>query len=881
MKASQPPKFADQLLRYFCQPEQLEEVQGDLHEHFHRWVQRFGERQARWQYTKEVLGFARFLGSRSKHVTLYPNQLSMASIFQNYFKVAWRNLVRNKTYSAINIGGLAVGMMVAMLIGLWIYDELSFNKYHKNYNSIARVMQQQTLDGEVNTDNNVPAPLFKELQRNFEADFERVVITSWIQRHVLAYDESSFTKPGNFMSVGAAELLSLKILSGSASGLKDRATILISESVAKALFKNSDPVDKMMKINKDMDVKVVGVYEDIPYSSEFHELGFIAPFDLFASTTEWVNDAVKNSEWESSSFQILVQLSPNSDLKSVSDKIKDITLRKAGPGALKFKPQILLHPMRNWHLYSEWDNGINVGGRIQFVWLFGVIGLFVLLLACINFMNLSTARSEKRAKEVGVRKAIGSVRLQLVIQFFSESLLVVFFAFFLSLILAWLVLPWFNEVADKQMSIPWVDPVFMISGILITLLTGLIAGSYPAFYLSSFRPIEALKGRWAPLGVRATLPRKILVVMQFTVSITLIIGTVVVYRQILHAKNRPIGYNRQGLVTMQVNSSDMHTHFDAILDDLVKTGSVTSMAESISPPTEVFSANVGFNWKGKDPGLNSEFATIGISHDFGRTVGWEFLAGRDFTRTFATDSAGFVVNEAAAKFMGLGNRNLDEAIGETITWDGRPFKIIGVIKDMIMESPYDPVKKSVFFIPRRGGRFITVRLNPTANASLALKNIEKVFKKYSPDSPFNFQFVDQQYALKFAAEERISKLAVIFTGLAIFISCLGLFGMASFIAEQRTKEIGIRKVLGASVSSLWRLLSGDFVILVVVSCALAAPIAWFFMDRWLSTYMYHTRISWWIFAAASIGILAITLITISYQTIRAALLDPVKSLRSE
>lgn len=683
------------------------------------------------------------------------------------------------------------------------------------------------------------------------------------------------------MSAGAAEMLSLKMISGSASGLKDPAAILLSESVAKAIFKHSDPVDKMMKINKDLDVKVVGVYEDIPYNSEFHELGFIAPFDLFISFTPWVKEALEKNEWESSSFQILVQLSENSDLNAVSQKIKDIKLRKAGADELKFKPQILLHPMSRWHLHSEWENGRNAGGRIQFVWLFGIIGVFVLLLACINFMNLSTARSEKRAKEVGIRKAIGSVRLQLAGQFFGESFLVVFLAFVISLLLARLVLPTFNEIADKQMHIPWADPVFLVSGVVFALSTGFVAGSYPAFYLSSFQPVKALKGKWTPLGLRATLPRKVLVVLQFTVSITLIIGTVVVYKQILHAKNRPIGYNRQGLVTMLVTTRDIHTHFDAALDDLVKRGSVTSMAESAAPPTEVFSANVGFNWKGKDPGLHSEFATIGISHDFGKTVGWDFIAGRDFTKSISSDSAGFVVNEAAMKFMGLAKTGLHDAIGETVTWDGRQFKIIGVIRDMIMESPYDPVKKSIFFIHPKGGRFITARLNPDANASSALKNIEAVFKKYSPDSPFNYQFVDEEYALKFAAEERISRLAAIFTSLAIFISCLGLFGMASFIAEQRTKEIGIRKVLGASVGNLWQLLSGDFVVLVVVSCLLATPIAWYVMDRWLDKYAYHTQISWWIFAVASLGTLAITLMTVSYQAIRTALLDPVKSLRGE
>lgn len=802
-------------------------------------------------------------------------------MFRNYIKIAWRNLSGHKTYSAINIGGLAAGMTVALLIGLWIYDELSFNKSHRHYPQIAQVMQQQTLDGGINTGSNVPAPLFKTLQSQYSHDFSHVVLATWLQRHALTYNSESFTIPGNFMSAGTADMLSLNIINGSAAALSDPATILLSASTARAIFKQGDPVDKVIKINKGQDVRVVGVYEDIPYNSEFHDLKFIAPFELFLAATPWAKEAVNNNEWANGSFQILVQLAGNSDVNDVSAKIRDIVLRQSGDAQQKFKPRILLHPMSRWHLYSEWENGVNTGGRIQFVWLFGIIGVFVLLVACINFMNLSTARSEKRAKEVGIRKAVGSLRAQLIGQFFSESFLVVFMAFLLSLALAWILLPAFNSLADKQMTIPWSEPGLLAIGFLFAIFTGVIAGSYPALYLSSFQPVRALKGKWTPLGMRATLPRKMLVVLQFTVSITLIIGTVVVYKQILHAKNRPIGYNRQGLVTMLVNPKEVHTHFDAILDDLVKRGSVTSMAESAMPPTEVFSANVGFNWKDKDPNLNAEFATIGISHDFGKTVGWKFVAGRDFTKAFSSDSAGFVVNQAAAKFMGLGKKDLNDAIGETVTWDGRPFKIIGVINDMVMESPYDPVRKSIYFVHPQGGRFITLRLNPGTNASAAIKNIEAVFKKFSPDSPFNFQFVDQEYALKFAAEERISKLASVFTGLAILISCLGLFGMASFMAERRTKEIGIRKVLGASVTNLWGLLSGDFVVLVLISCLLATPIAWYTMDRWLEKYTYHTEISWWVFVIASVATLAITLLTVSYQAIRTALLNPVKSLRGE
>lgn len=800
---------------------------------------------------------------------------------RNYLKIAWRNVVGNKTFSIVNIGGLALGMTVAILIGLWIFDEFSFNKHHKNYRRIAQVMQQQTLDGEINTGANVPAPLFSELQANYTGDFEQVVITSWLQRHTLTYAGEAFTRPGNFMSTGAAEVLSLKMVLGSASGLSDPGTILLAESTAKAIFKGADPLDKMIKINNGLDVKVVGIYQDIPYNSDFHELAFIAPFELLVSSTGWVKDAVTNHEWQNSSFQILVQLSENADLPALSNRIRDIKKKRVNNSELEFNPQLLLYPMNRWHLYSEWSNGHNVGGRIEFVWLFGTIGMFVLLLACINFMNLSTARSGQRTREVGVRKAVGSLKRQLVGQFLTESFLVVSFAFLVSLVLTCLALPMFNEIADKQMHIPWKDPGVLASAALFAFLTALIAGSYPAFHLSSFEPIKAIKGNLGQSGRRTALPRKVLVVVQFTVSIILMVGTIVVYKQILHTKDRPIGYTREGLLTMLVNNNNFHQHIDAALDELVKTGTVTALAESQAPPTEVFSVNTDFNWKGKAPGLRSEFATIGVSHSFGKTVGWKFLAGRDFDKNLSTDSSGIIINEAAVKFMGLGTRNINDAIGEIVSWDGRRFRIIGVINDMVMESPYDPVKKSIFFIHPRGGRFVTVRLNPTTSPSFALKAIEIVFKKYSPGSPFNFQFVDQEYALKFATEERVGTLAAIFTVLAITISCLGLFGMASFVAQQRTKEIGIRKVMGASLTSLWKLLSVDFVVPVVVSCLIATPIAWHLTNRWLESYAYHTEVSWLVFVASGLVMLALTTLTISYRTLRAALMDPVKSLRAE
>jgi len=579
--------------------------------------------------------------------------------------------------------------------------------------------------------------------------------------------------------------------------------------------------------------------------------------------------------WGSNFTQTYALLADRAEMDKVSAKIKDAKLRKLPEDEKRYKPEVFLHAMSKWHLYSSWKNGVQNGGRIEFVWLFGIIGVFVLLLACINFMNLSTARSEKRAREVGIRKAVGSIRSQLITQFFSESLLVVLFAFVFSIVLVLLLLPFFNEVSGKEMSILWTNPVFWLLGLVFSLITGLVAGSYPALYLSSFQPVKVLKGTFR-VGRFATLPRKVLVVVQFTVSVTLIIGTIIVFRQIQYAKNRPIGYDRNGLVVMNMATSDIHDHFEVVRDELKKAGAIVEMTESNSPTTDVWNTNGGFDWEGKDPGFAVDFPNSGVTHDFGKTVGWQFKEGRDFSREYATDSMAFVINESAAKFLGFKN-----PVGTILKWEDRPYTIIGVIKDMVVQSPYQPVRPSLFHISSNMENVVIMKLDPTSSSRDALAKIETVFKKFNPAAPFEYKFVDDEYAKKFGDEERVGKLATFFAALAIFISCLGLFGLASFVAEQRTKEIGIRKVLGASVFNLWRLLSRDFVVLVILSCLIAAPIAWYFLHDWLLKYEYRTDISWWIFIVAGVGALGITLLTVSFQAIKAALMNPVKSLRSE
>ena len=792
-------------------------------------------------------------------------------MFKNFFKTAFRNLVKNKGLSFINIAGLSVGMAVAMLIGLWAWDEMSFDKYHQNYNSIAQVMQSQLIDDEMGTQTTLPMPIGNVLRTTYGSYFKMVVMSSNNESHILSAGEKKFTETGNYMEPAAPDLFTLKMLDGSRQGLKDPTSILICQSVATALFGNTDAVGKILRFDDKTNLKVTGVYEDLPLNTTLHNILFIAPWQQQDRIPQNIDN------WGNNNWQAYVQLADNVNLNVVSAKIKNAKMNNAKNGDQRFKPVIFLQPMSKWHLYSEFKNGINTGGRIQYLRLFVIAGIFVLLLACINFMNLSTARSEKRAKEVGIRKAIGGLRAQLILQFFSESLLTAAISFVLSLLVVLLMLPFFNSVAGKDISILWGNPVFWLLGIGFTIITGLVAGSYPALYLSSFRPVKVLKGSFRA-GRLAAVPRKVLVVLQFTVSVMLIVGTIVVFRQIQFGKNRPVGYSRDNLLSVEVITPDVHDHIDAFRNDLLKTGVVENMAAASAPVTEVRNSQSNFDWEGRDKSsANNGFATTGVSKEFGKTIGWQFVQGRDYrSGPEGADAQCFVVNESAVKLLGF-----KQPLGKIIHWYGYNFTIIGIVKDMVMASPFDPIQPMIFYMAPWRINVYNIKLNPHASVGTAIPKIEAIFKKYSPTQPFEYKFADDEYTRKFAVEERVGKLATFFAVLAIFISCLGLFGMASFMAEQRTKEIGVRKVLGASVFNLWVLLSKDFVALVVISLLIATPVAYYYMHTWLLHYEYRIGIGWWVFAVTGIGALLITMLTVSYQSIKAALMNPVKSLRSE
>lgn len=787
-------------------------------------------------------------------------------MFRNYIKIAWRNLKRNKVYSLINISGLSIGMTVALLIGLWINDELFFDHYHQKHDRIAKIMSTQTFNGQTGTAHTIVVPLENELRSKYGSDFKALSLT-WTSKSILAVGENKISSTGRWAQPDFPEMFTLKMMKGGWETFRDPSTVLLSSSLANSLFGKSDPINAIIKVDNKVEMKVGGVYEDLPKNSSFYQTQFLLPWQ---NPENWWNTQAEN--WANHGCELFVEIGVQGDFGKISEKIKNVTQEH---GYTQSNEQLMLHPMDRWHLYTDLQN-MRVGtGRIQTVKLFCLIGVFVLFLACINFMNLNTAQSEKRAKEVGIRKTIGSKKPQLIWQFLTESLLVTFLALVFSIILIKLSLPFFNQIADKEIELTWLNPIFWLIMLIFTIFTGLIAGSYPAFYLSRFQPVKVLKGTLHS-GRFASIPRKVLVVVQFTVSIALVVGTIIVFRQIQHAKNRPVGYTREGLITMEMNTPEIYAQYNVLRASLIATGVVENMGESNSRPTQIWANNSGFDWKGKEPLVDPLFGTIAVTHDYGKTIGWKITEGRDFSREFSTDSSAFILNESAVKITGMEN-----PVGQVIKWQGKERQIVGVVRDMVIESPYKAVLPCIFLVDYGWLRFITIRIKPTVSMQDALSKIEPVFKKFNPGSPFEYDFIDDEYAQKFSDEQRIGHLATIFASLAMFISCLGIFGLASFVAEKRTKEIGVRKVLGATVLNLWKMLSKDFVFLVVISSLIACPIAWYFLQSWLQNFEYRTTIYWWFFVLPTLAAVIITLMTVSFQAIKAATMNPIKSLRTE
>jgi len=773
---------------------------------------------------------------------------------------------RNKITAVINIAGLALGMAVAIIISLWIWRELSFDKNFPAYKSISQVMLTGTFSGEVGTDKGCPIPLAAELKNKFGSDFKQVAITSKIENHILVNGDAKLSANGAFAQQSFIDMLAVTATKGSLKTLDDPSSVIISVSLAKSLFGDKDAVGKMVKIDNKDNLEVTGVYNDLPVNSSFTDLKYIASWNYYVPKSD-----IKNESWNYCWYNVYVQLQKGIKNDDVSHKIAGLMSEHL----TDIKPVLLLHPMEKWHLYSTFTNGVNTGGQIQYVWMFGLIGFFVLMLACINFMNLSTARSGKRAKEVGILKTIGSERWQLVFRFLGESAITTILAFAISIIIVQLSLPWFNTLIAGYIYIPFANIYCIITCIAFVLLTSIVAGFYPAFYLSSFKPVKVLKGGFKA-GAAATVSRKALVAVQFLTSIFLVTSTLIVLQQLNYAKHRPLGYSTDGLINIAVKTPELQQHYNAFRNDLLQSGAVTNVAASSAPVNQLMLSAGDYSWQGKDPNVEPVFGIVSITEDFAGTVKWNFIKGRNFSRSFTTDSSGVILNKKALDYMGM-----KDAVGKQLDYRGGAYTILGVIDDAIMGSPFTSVIPTTFFLAQQPMNNITVKLSPSNSKQDALHKIETIFKQYSPDVPFNYSFVDDEYAKQFRAVETTGTLAGVFAVLAIIISSLGLYALASFMAEQRIKEIGIRKVLGASVTGLWKLLTTEFVVLNIIAFLLAVPLVWWSMNEWLNGYMYRTTVSWQVFAFAAMITVVITLITVSCQAIKAALVNPVKSLRTE
>ncbi len=788
-------------------------------------------------------------------------------MLKNFFKITFRHLTRNSVYSFINIAGLSVGLACSLLILLWVVDELQFDRFVPNYRQLYQVRMNQTFADGIGTQLPLPYPLSEALPLA-SSQIKRTAITNWGEGNLLAAGEKSYNKFGLSATENFLSMFQFPLLHGNRSlALQDPRSIVLTESTARALFGKTEVLNQLVKIDNTHELKVSAVLKDLPDQSTF-QFDYLLPFAFFEATNSWVGH-VKGS-WRNNSFQIYAELNPDATVDDVNRAIGPL-VKNNNPEANT--AEVFLHAMKDWRLRSNFENGKQAGGNIEYVQLFSAIAIFILVIACINFMNLATARSEGRAREVGIRKSVGSRRKELILQFLGESVLIALIGFALALALTEGLLPFYNQLVDKNLTIDYTNTTGWLLGLGIVLLTGLLAGSYPAFYLSAFKPVNVLKGKFIA-GRHGTRPRQVLVTFQFAFSIFLIAGTVVVYQQIMHVKNREVGYNKDRLMLVWT-SSDLEKNFDALRQELTSSGFVASVCKSNSPVTRIFS-HTDLEWPGKDPGLKAGFVYIATEYDYTQTLGIAMLQGRDFSRDFKSDSAALVINEAAANLMGL-----EEPVGTRVKWNESDYTIIGVMQNVVMGDPYQPVGPMVMAFNPYYSSTITLRINSGTDLTDATATVERIFKKFNPAYPFEFRFADDEFNRKFSSLQLISQLAGWFSALAIVITCLGLFGLAAFTAEQRAKEVGIRKILGASVASVVMLISRDFSRLVIVALVLAFPLVWWASQQFLQNYAYRIESPWWVAPAVGLGTLLLALAVVSTQAWKAAVANPVDSLRSE
>lgn len=788
-------------------------------------------------------------------------------MIRNYFKIAWRNLLKTKTYSFLNIFGLAIGITCASLIFLWVEDEVTFDNYFPNQENIHLVRTKQTYEGNTYSFTATPGPLSKALKADIP-EIEQSARSTWTNPRIFSLGDKTIKESGIYADPSYIDVFSLQFIDGDPNtALTNINSLVITESMAERFFGENSAVGKALKVDNNEEYLITGVVEDYPANTSY-TFDWIIPFKKYEADNEWLET------WGNNGLLTFVQLKPTADLSQVNQKIYEFIEEKTGGETTWSK--IFLYPMERWHLYSSFDsNGNEIEGSVKYVRLFGIIAWVVLLIACINFMNLATARSEKRAKEVGVRKAVGAEKNTLRIQFICEAFLMSAIATVFSVFLTWLSLGSFNTMVNKELVLGLTDPVHLIALVSIILVCGLLAGSYPAFYLSSFNPISVLKGLKLKTGSAGWI-RKALVVTQFSASIILIICTVIVYQQVQHVKNRDLGYNKEQVLMTSFNGA-MVDHLPVLKDQLLSSGYVENIGVSNMSVLLIGSNTSGINWEGKDQNKDVLIGIQYINEDYLTTLDMQLLSGRNYRPNMLGDSTGVIINEAFAKLI----QEDAQVVGQTVTWD-TTLTIIGVVKDFVYNDMYSSPEPLMMY-PLQAGQegMLYVKLKRNIEIDEAVASIGQLITQNNPGYPFEYRFLDDQFNNVFITENMIQKLVSVFGVLSIVISCLGLFGLAAFTAERRTKEIGVRKVLGASVASLANLLSKEFVMLVLISCLIAFPISWVVMYNWLGKYNYHTDIHWVVFAAAGLGALIIALATVSSQAIKAAIANPVDSLRDE
>ena len=788
-------------------------------------------------------------------------------MLKNYIKIALRNIKKQKGYSFINIFGLATGMACCIVILLWVFDELSFDSYHKNSNELYRVVEEQLYaGGQIFPVAVTPGPLAAELKNEYP-EIKNAFRYTGAPRLLIRHEENIFYEPSIGMADPAIfEMLTFKFLKGNReNAFKSLFSIVLTQTMAKKYFGNEDPVGKALKVENQYDLTVTGVIEDIPKNSHLRFDGVI-PFEILQAVGRRLDI------WGNNSFYTYVQLEKSAKMEAVNEKIAEV-IKEHLEGSVT---TLYLQPITKIHLHSNFAADFGGHGDIKYVYIFSIIAFFVLIIACINFMNLTTARSSNRAKEVGMRKVSGAFKVDIIKQFLGESVFLAFLSLVLAVLIVILLLPSFNNLSGKELSVNIILNKAVFLGIFgIAAFTGIISGSYPAFFLSAFRPANVIKGSLRK-GAKSAYFRRILVLIQFTLSIFLIIAAYVVQNQLNFISNKDLGYDKDQVIYMRTGANSAR-YYEPFKAELLRNSNILGVTAANNLPTYIMNSSSGFNWEGKNPNDVILIHNTSVSYDYFKTMKMEILEGRAFSKEFTTDvNEAFIINEECAKLLGEGS-----AVGKRFTRGNNNAKVIGVIKNFHFKSLSTEIEPMAISLFTPGGYSLFLIRISGNNISQNLTFIEDTWKHIAPNYPFEYTFLDEQFDRLYRAEQRMGKIFNYFTILGIFIACLGLLGLASFMAEQKTKEIGIRKVLGASIPNIVYLLSREFLILVGISNLIAWPIAYYFMNKWLQNYAYHAKIGIIIFIFSAVMAVLIALLTVSYQSIKAAKADPVRSLRYE